>query len=403
MNLQTVVDVVRMHFGEDPSVKLADSLTGKPIPRLAELREIYLRFVGEARQDKPPNTIRPCLYLPMEDIPVRSLDGPMPENSGLPYGDFKKLLLYCHSISFEDRLGHAIWQEHNDRPALQQETMRINFMPVNVPAIIAAYAHYSVELIEKNIIMPIAFDPRNRLEYRPRDPSEPKWEILDSTARQVYEELYPSDEWGEEHADDTATDLQYCLAYSRLYGVQSDIWLPSRSHIEVLRKYLINRRQVRATEDTLLRMLEVSSMELPALQDLSESDIVAIRRNEEIFASWRDALSTALDRSSEVARTGIGDYRQVLLDSLQASQDTLKGTSRSGNMKHIFTKGAYSFSIGAMGTGVAALAFGPSGVRGSLVAGAVAALGASAPSVASRIIKRREQRALSNHFAIALR
>jgi hypothetical protein len=106
--MRSVLDVIRTHFGEEPSEELASSLQGKVTPRLEDLYSSYMSLAKRQNQNKPSNTLRLFVFMPQRNngmIIGRKVAG------AFAMSEFRHLLLYCHSVAFEDRLCHAIWQE----------------------------------------------------------------------------------------------------------------------------------------------------------------------------------------------------------------------------------------------------------------------------------------------------
>jgi hypothetical protein len=394
-DVSTVYDVIREHFGEDPSRKLAESLRGKKVPRIEELYGSYVNFTQNVAQDKPANTLRPHIYLPEANNGM--IIGPRPPGL-LSMRRYRHLLLYCHSLAFEDRFAHAIWREltGSNAPLL-----------VNISGVIGHYSSYYGDLIDDEVVVPLAFDPGERYTTRPSEEHEAPGESRFDRLCDIAERWHPLTREGFASfvfpSMDIASDLDRALTLTARYGKRSDLWVPEESHIKALRKFLRKEPRMRMPVANLRKIITIGRLEVPGINELTHEDIRSMRRDEEVFEDFRRALSAAIDGGVVAASTVSGNPINAFRERLMSSYDQLKAASASAKYKKIFTQGARDFTVGAVGAGAAAAIFGVSGLAASLTSGAVtAALGAT-PGVVRSFRSRKAAAVLTQSFVIMLR
>lgn len=379
VTLKTIADLVRAHFGEDISEGLSKRLAGKPTPRLEMLHVAYAELFMNRSDAKQEGELRPYVYMPSAENGM--LIGPTPPGT-ISLNSFRHHLLYCHSISFEDRLGHAIWREATGSTA--------PFL-VSVSGVIGYYASYFGELIGSRVVVPLTFDLQQRFESKNR--FRAKWDVAQRAADSV---------WGIKNSDHAADDLEDALIGAHRYGDRSDIWLSDKLHIDVLRKYVQQTKlSVRGNREQLEDIIDVANLKLPAINDLHHRDLISIRRNEEIFEEWRAVLKKAIDARRRAATTGFESPAEAFHEELSVQQKHLRAKARKN--RKLFSFASRTFGIGAIGTTASAALFGWSGVEPGLMSGGVSAVADAAAQIVSERKERRARKARDVHFIVALK
>jgi hypothetical protein len=387
-----VYDLLKEHFGERPSARLARSLAGKETPRLEDLLSKYSDLARTKRQVKPPNTLRPCVYMPSADNGM--IIGPKPPGL-LSASHFRHLLLYCQSVAFEDRLGHALWREYTGSKG--------PFL-VSVSSVIGYYSMHFGDLLSSGIAVPLVFDPVARFSPSPesRQRNRPDSDLIWKLSERTFRDLIDFDPF-ENRTGNIASDLVDALTATSDYGACSDLWLPEREHLRLLTKYIKKTQQITTAGPELRKMIDVAQLRVPNIEAISDTAIVGIRQSEPIFARWRAALSSAIEYRAEVSAQGVGDPEAAFMSRLRESEAELLESSHRVQMKTIFSGGVRNFSIGATAAGVTAAIFGEAGLGASLTTGAVTA-GLSALSDTVGLAEDRAGRkALRQHFYVVLR
>ncbi|GAB1513093.1 hypothetical protein [Actinophytocola sp. KF-1] len=388
MAVNSLVDVIHNHFGEKLSDKLADRLKGRPTPRVEHLHAAYAEFHLSGVQDKPEAHVRPYVYMPAADNGM--LIGPKPPGTLKP-SEFRHLLLYCHSVGFEDRLGHALWREitGSNAPYL-----------VSVGDVLGYYSSYA-KLLAENVMVPLVFDLEERFTRR-GGPALADSSVFLSKADEVVERMHRKHSrfpW--DTASNAISDVEDALLAAHRYGTLSDMWFPSDTHIRFFREYLrLTGAKTVATGRDMRTFTRLHRWKLPSIHQLADRDIIAIRANEEAFASWRSSLSSAIATYEEVEQDGIGDPGRAFRHRLAADLAALNKSAKEKSA--IFARVSKSFTFGAIGAAAAGGVFGWDRLAPAVTTGIGSAVADIGSDLAASRKSRRANRALKNHFVVAI-
>lgn len=387
MAIDSVYALVCDHFGERPNESLSKSLRGRPTPRLPRLFDEYQALVERAPQRKPIGQLRPYIFMPSENNGM--IIGPKPPGL-LSANAFRHLFLYCHAVAFEDRLGHAIWREFRQSPAP---------LLVSVSSVIGYYSEYFGDLLKDEVAVPLHFN------------LETRWSGGNATAVK-YKDLELEAALGSYAARlglcavaDAVSTVNEALGAANEHSHQADLWLPRHVHLQLAKKHLASSQLRIETPGTdIKRMIQIGKVRVPNIRDLSNRDVIAIRKSDETFGAWRNGLSTALTEAVESRRSGLGaDITSVLRTRMAELQLNLGVKAPNKDLKKVAAKGFRAFSIGTLGSVVAAAAASNYGVGATLAGGAAASAADAVIDASQGRTSRLAKRALANHFTVLLR
>jgi hypothetical protein len=184
-----------------------------------------------------------------------------------------------------------------------------------------------------------------------------------------------------------------------------DLWLPLRLQLPIAARILqslsgesaaiASRQQISATATT-----SIATIQVPSIDRLAMSDLVAIRKNEEIFEEWRTTLAEALAEAERVGGPSDAANMAVLQEFLTAARSRLDASARRKRVDYIRPT-FRDFAIGTCGAVAASAAFG-GGVAPSLVAASTTATVAAAASAVGSLRSKRAWSALRNHYSVVL-
>jgi hypothetical protein len=166
-----------------------------------------------------------------------------------------------------------------------------------------------------------------------------------------------------------------------------DAWFPNMRHLKLALALARNGGEIpimKLTEAELLtRIIE---FDVPSVAHLDNGDVVRLRRESEVFETWRTDLSMALAHMDDMVAAGLDDQaaRRELREQLMAVADRTAASVRDTS------RADYSGSLRSMAFGVLGATVGGAldGVRGA----AVGAAGAFAEATAELVKGRLEQR-----------
>lgn len=113
---------------------------------------------------------------------------------------------------------------------------------------------------------------------------------------------------------------------------------------------LINIKLSVESEATKELVWANTSIKLPGLDQIPVSDLVSLRKNEEAFANWRDAVSSAMrgiqyaSRSSSVSEK---EMRDIFRESLSPVAQSIESKVKAASIKSALKSGAVSFGSSA--------------------------------------------------------
>lgn len=123
------------------------------------------------------------------------------------------------------------------------------------------------------------------------------------------------------------------------------------------------------------RFEELSRLEVPRLDDLSVSDIVAIRRSSDSLEQWRRSISTGLDRlrlADRDVRMDSESAKQLMAESVADSRAALFEEFRASPAGRDRLRGFLTFVSGAVGGALG-------GSLGGATGAAIGAIGGTIP------------------------
>jgi hypothetical protein len=127
------------------------------------------------------------------------------------------------------------------------------------------------------------------------------------------------------------------------------------------------------------RIRELARMNVPGLEDLSWSDIVSMRQNEDAFDLWRHQLSLGLQESMGFRSRGeFVDSRRCVSDALIEGRIRIQQMQNASGFLSQLGKSSIAFTLGSLGGAVAGS---PGGQTATIFGAAGGGIGAALPSL----------------------
>lgn len=321
------------------------------------------------------------------------------------------LLLYAHQVAIHNPLRLAIRR----RLGVAREAAH----GIDELSYVLSELAYIRPLVESEVLILIEHSPAElkspdlyltvQSEFAP-ELLRSVWPRYDDVQREQFAALELG--WDEPPADpalenfrvvSTATCMSMAVA-RELPGV--DLWLPLRLQVPIAEHVL--RRLVDPSEFDSSAIQQVNtgrigslaSVELPTIGDLTFADIVAIRRNEQIFEDWRATLAQALVEADRLANSSGVVSMAVVQDFMNSARSRLDSSTRRRRLNYVRPT-LSAFALGSFGTIAASLLYGGS-LGPSLVAGGTSAAASVTANAASQLRDRRAWSALRKHYSIVL-
>lgn len=171
---------------------------------------------------------------------------------------------------------------------------------------------------------------------------------------------------------DARTALEAALSPA---GRATDLWMTDLAYSPALAK-ILSKADARINPVTLPPssrfdvMSTLSHVSLPAIAELSVSDLVAIRKNEELFEDWRNALAGALGElpvSKEPSAAQLATAHESLREGSAVLTGRIQRLSRD-----LLTGEMRDFGISAVASATSGALFGMKGLAAAITASGMA-------------------------------
>jgi len=421
-----VLDFTLAHFGPSTEEELYGAVRSATAAELETFNEAYAEFAATGTTHAPllkAGELRP--YFPDCDMPAWlqgqfSIDNHALTEEG---GDWKAVdavkhrLLYCHSVAFDDPMPRVV--------SLAAVQLRIPQPWHNgLLNYVNLLLHFK-DLIRRHVVCPVAHESylpgRNTPDYiglgerieATADKSKPADvdELLEAAPGNV-KEIWREDL---EHADGESLVKSVSVAKAcerighALAGVKNapgrlSLYFPFRYDVHLLER-CGPPDSLREFGDRDNRNLnELVNLEMPSLESLDPTEILAIRSGDE-FERWRRILKGALaDAGSQPAdlRNRPQEVRNVVNEKLIDGKNSLEDAFRKSSVLAALRKGSVSMLAGLASGAVAYYLSGKDLVYGMIGTGAAVAVTVGADMISAPKVTDA-QRAVLAHYVAVLR
>jgi hypothetical protein len=412
---EALIAVLEGYFAEELTAGLAQRAQQLDGNRRAELRELVEEALATSTPDQKPSAhVRPLHY---RSYANRVLVGSYTlKNAFVPVPPLEHLLLYFHSVAVLDTLAPALHGAHGRdgvdwavrwlaaaAPLIRADLLVVCDRRVHDPDAYAARGELIREAAgftleeERDLWVRMCdisgLDPRIALEQNsdwfPFPAFSPEGRAISAFS-------------GGHEIDIAKWDATTALELAgRESTASTDLWLAKASHGPVLSE-IANRLGDRVTRvppsGRLGVMAQLHRLELPGISRLSVADLLAIRRNEDIFAEWREALSGALHElpdGIEPTNAHLSAANEILREG-----ETRLSERRRRLPREILTGEARNFGIAALSSAASGAIFGLAGLGAAVTAsGAAAALRAAGAAARAQSTKQTLASA-ERHYAV---
>jgi hypothetical protein len=414
-----VIDAVEQFFEEDlgpATASRASSLNAEQWHALREEVELALR--PRADDAKPTGHVRPFVYRSYAD---RIISGPavgarpnIVRNPSVILPPLEHLLLYFHSVAVPDHIAPALAEEI--KPGLAEVDGRfwlssaLRWLDAAAPLIrsnlllLCESRVSNREAAQKQQVLTRAVSESDELrvwrEMCTISDSGDQARSLPSLRERAYMALA-----NEPHQLDVALwDSSLALeTMSSAASDSTDIWLADQSYAPALAEVLrrLNARvdpPANPPSSRLEVMARLSHLSLPAIKRLSVRDLVAIRKNEDLFEEWRSALTAAL---RELPASG-----QPTPSQLRTADQSLRESAaylaerKSRLSRKLLTGQVREFAVAALASATSGAIFGTGGLLAAFTATGAGSVIRTAYGAAGTQRKKQHIESAQRHYAV---
>jgi len=413
-----VIAAVEKFFEEDLSTDIAERAGTLAADQREALREDVQQALRLQPEDvRPAGHVRPFLY---RSYKRRILVGAMAMKNGyVPLPPLEHLLLYFHSVAVFDTLSPALAGAHGETGL----SWALRWLNEASPLIRLRLLVLCDSRIEDR-----------QIGQRHQTLIDSASEFSESDERRLWEEMcaISGDEPGlDERSSEKSWPFPPLSQISRAFaglasnphpldvaiwdtqmalraamssaGLSSDLWIADGSYAPVLAETLgrANAELISVAHPPSARlnvMTKLSNLALPAIERLSVHDLIAIRKNEELFEDWRTALTSALADLPPSGEPNPAQLRSVdehLRDGAARLNDQKKQLSRD-----MLTGEMRDFGIASLASATSGVFFGMDGLAAAVTASGAASVLRTAHKAFQ---VRREQQQLESagrHYAV---